>query len=87
MISSPKDRFQQAKENVSFMETLVYQPKFLEAIDVALLELEARMNETDDMQTAAARFNKMCGAKEYIRILMSLAELPKPGPAKIKQNL
>lgn len=76
-MSSPKQRFQESKENTAFWSELVTKPTFLRGLDAALLQMHNELPDSDDPVTAAARFQRMAGAKRLRAILMDLPEIAK----------
>lgn len=76
-MSSPKIRFQESKENVTFWSELVTKPTFLRGLDAALLQYGSELPDSDDPATAAARFQRMSGAQKFRAILMNLPEITK----------
>ena len=77
LMSSPKQRFQESKEGMVFWSELVAKSTFLRGLDMALLQLQNEMPDSDDPVTAAARFQRLNGAKRFRAILIDLAEVQK----------
>jgi hypothetical protein len=86
-MNSPKDRFLTSKEDAAFLLTLTFQPQFLRAVDAALLQMQSKLPDASDQQGAACQFHKICGAKEFIKELLTMAEPVKPLPQKVSDNL
>lgn len=76
-MSTPKQRFQESKENLSFWLDLVTKATFLRGLDTALLQLHNEMQDSDDPVTASARFQRINGAKRFRTILIDLPEIVK----------
>lgn len=76
-MSTPKHRFQESKEGMVFWSELVTKSTFLRGLDMALLQLQNEMPDSDDPVTAAARFQRLSGAKRFRTILIDLAEIQK----------
>jgi hypothetical protein len=74
---SPKQRFQESKENLSFWGELVTKATFLRGLDVALLQLQQNLPRTDHAETAAANFHRIGGAGMLRDILIGLPEIQK----------
>ena len=60
---------------------------FRTACEAALLEQILGMPNITDPVEAAAAYNRICGATEYIRHLLSIAEQTAPPKEKLPQNL
>lgn len=68
MIETPKQLFLKS-ETAKVHRSLVQQSSFRHAVDTALLQLVLEGNSSGDW---------LQGAKDYIRILLSLADEPRP---------
>jgi hypothetical protein len=76
-MSSPKTRFQESKENISFWSELVTKATFLRGLDAALLQFNRDLPRTDHAETAAANFHRIDGAGRLREILIGLPEIAK----------
>lgn len=83
---SPKERFLSSKNDSEFLFNIVADSRFQRALDAALLQMEWGAQSLDDQQAGSARYNRMCGARDYIQALLTLPEVAKPQP-KIQGNL
>lgn len=76
-MSSPKTRFQESKENITFWLELVTKATFLRGLDAALLQYQKDLHDSDDAITSAARFQRIKGAERFREILLGLPEIAK----------
>lgn len=76
-MSSPKQRFQESKENLTFWGELVTKATFLRGLDTALLQYGRDLHDSDDTITSAARFQRIKGAERFREILIGLPEIQK----------
>lgn len=76
-MSSPKQRFQESKEHITFWSELVVKPTFLRGLDAALLQLQHELSRTDNSETAMANFQRISGAGMLRTILVNLPEIQK----------
>ncbi len=85
MTLSPKTRFLKTPD-AKMLAELVVNPGFLNALSVALSELQ--MHPPKEGTSAADNWNRLEGAKDYIRILINLAEPPeRPRRGAFRENL
>lgn len=75
----PKSRFQKTSAASSHAE-LVKHVVILEALDVALLEMQTKRQNAPDLGTASANWLKLEGAKEFIKIFLMLSDKKDPTP-------
>ena len=68
---NPKDRFNKTPQAKVFADMAVSEP-FLLALDYAILELQASMNQDDDPGKGWAAHNRMSGASQFVKILLNL---------------
>ncbi len=89
---SPKQKFLGIKHCVDAHRELMQRPDLATSLEQALLQLQweicgGNLQGTIDGNGAAARFYKLLGAHEFLRILKTLAEvptvLPTPTPGEI----
>lgn len=76
-MSSPKTRFQESKENITFWSELVTKAIFLRGLDAALLQYQEDLPDSDDPVISAARFQRIKGARRFREILINLPEIAK----------
>lgn len=85
---SPKTRFLEHKEFVKTHLDVVVHSAFQAAADAAMLQLVAEMPDTTDPDMSAAGYHRILGARQYRRLLESVAEEPKPmSPRRDLHNL
>lgn len=78
---SPKTRFLQIKSCIDAHVNLVQRPDFTLALDTAEKELLwQKSTENGTANDAAANYYRLQGAHQFIRILKTLAEQPRPLP-------
>jgi len=77
MMTSPKQRFTEDKTAFAQHNELTVNGPFLRACDAALLQmLHQAARPTDNPSAALAGFNRMTGAVEFLRHLLTLTEKP-----------
>lgn len=84
---TPRQKFQEDKIATKFHLELVMQSRFRDACHAALLEQVLAMPMTYDTAEAAAAYNRIMGARDYIVHLLSIAEDKKPIPTPPTGNL
>lgn len=85
IVLEPKAKFLKS-DHAKFFADLVLNPGFQNALAVALSELQ--LHPPKEGTTAADNWNRLEGAKDYIRILINLAEPPdKPRRGVPRENL
>lgn len=84
---TPRLRFQENKEYVSFHKELVVSDRFRAATEAALLQTVLAMSETDDPAVSAANWHRLEGARAFLKALLNVAESGPSLPAKPPQNL
>jgi hypothetical protein len=82
MPASPKVRFLEQKPFVTSHQDVVLSAPFLAAADAALLQLISDLPDTTDPTMAAAAYHRILGARQYLRMLETVADSPKPLPPK-----
>ena len=75
---TPRAKFQSNVQQSRAHQDLVVSDGFRTACEAALLEQILGMPNIADPVEAAAAYNRICGATEYIRHLLSIAETAKP---------
>ena len=80
MTFSPKKRFMENLIAAKIHRDLVTDESFLKAIESSLLQLQAELPKVGagDMATAAANHYRMDGAREFVRVILNLAETVSP---------
>lgn len=84
---TPRLRFQENKEQVSFHRELVVSDRFRAATEAALVQTMLALAESDDPAVSAANWHRVEGARAFLKTLINIAEggtLPLPKP---NQNL
>jgi len=84
---TPRARFQSNVQQSRAHQDLVVSDGFRTACEAALLEQILGMPNITDPVEAAAAYNRIAGATEYIRHLLSIAETTAPPKEKLPQNL
>ena len=78
MTISAKQRFLQDANRAAVHRELVVSDKFLIAAEAALLQVVADLpDSSSDPNVAVAGFNRVLGAREYLKALLNLAEQPR----------
>lgn len=80
MVESPKTRFQLSAADVEFVAKLTKNDAFLRAVDAALAQFVWNSEVQNDSVIAQASFHRISGAKEFVLIFMTLANIPPPPP-------
>lgn len=83
----PRQHFQEDKTAVKFHQDLVVLNRFRDACHAALLEQVLNMPMTSDPVEAAASYNRIMGARDFLYHLLSIAEPKKPLAAPPSGNL
>lgn len=84
---TPRQKFQEDKTATKFHQELVVLSRFRDACHAALLEQILALPMTYDTAEAAAAYNRIMGARDYIVHLLSIAEAQKPVPLPPTANL
>lgn len=85
---TPKRDFQEDTKAVGFLADLTVSTAFREAAKASLLQMLESTTDSDDPVKAAAAFHRMIGARDYMRVLMGLADRPKPPDSSpVRDNL
>lgn len=74
---NPKQRFLADKPRVDFMQSLVVDPRFVDAVETALLQTVMELPVDTEPALAIAGYQRMVGAKLFLNQLMNIAEPPK----------
>jgi hypothetical protein len=84
----PKSKFLEDKAACNFHADLVMSDAFVKAINTALLQMSfLTTNANGDMNRAVAAHYMHQGALEFVRILLTLADPPRPPAPKEADNL
>lgn len=84
---TPKKHFQEKKQFADAHRDLVVSTPFREALHAALIDQVIGLENTVDPVKSAAGYQRILGARDFIEYLLSVAEMPKPIPAKVSDNL
>lgn len=86
---SPKTRFMQSAAAIKVHRELMQNESLLRSIDTALLQYQFLLaDRTTDGQSAAANQYKLNGTLEFLHLLKTLGEAPKPMPqSTVTDNL
>jgi len=84
---TPKKDFQEKKQFANAHSDLVMSTPFREALHAALLDQVMNLTETNDPAVAAAQYQRIMGARDFITKLLNVAEMPKTPPAPPPANL
>lgn len=85
MVLNAKTRYRQIKPDVDFHSKLVVDPRFLAAVEVALLQFTEATTGDGDVFASACAFHQVKGAKRFIETFLSLTETS-PAIAKLKSH-
>ncbi len=84
---TPRLRFQENKEYVSFHKELVVSDRFRAAAEAALLQTVMALPETALPEEATANWHRIEGSRAFLRAILNIAESPVTLPGKPTQNL
>jgi hypothetical protein len=84
---TPRQHFQEDKTSVKFHQDLVVLTRFRDACHAALLEQVMNTPMTYNPVEAAAYYNQIMGARDFLFHLLSIAEPKKPVAAPPSGNL
>ena len=87
MVLTPKKDFQEKKQFATAHRDLVVSTQFRESLHAALLDQIITMPMTYDPVEAAAAYNRIMGARDFITHLLNVAEQTKPLPEPLPTNL
>ena len=71
---TPKDRFLQRTDDVKQHASLANNLAFINSLDVALLQYQAKLSSAGDLTTAAANFHRIEGARGFIESFLGLSK-------------
>ena len=86
-LATPKTRFMEDKAAANSLADLVTESIFIKAIDAALLQMSHEAMFTKTIEQAAIANHRLQGALAFVRILTTLADMPKPMPEQESGNL
>ena len=88
---TPKKDFIAKKQFADAHRELVVSTQFREALHAALIEHVMNLKDVHDPELAAAEFQRIMGAREFITHLLNVAEMPKtpasPPPANLDHSI
>lgn len=87
MVLNPRKKFQESKDFVRSHLDLVVSNSFLTAMQAALVEQVMALPMTYDPNEAAAAYNRIIGARDFINHLLNIAEISKQPPTPVSVNL
>ena len=88
MLTEPKKRFLEQESLVKSVQDVVDSRQFATATDAALLQYVISQVGTADQEESAARFNRICGAVEFLKTLGTVSNKPsRPEPRMHSDNL
>lgn len=84
---TPKKDFQGKKQFADAHRDLVLSIPFREALHAALIDQIMDLRDTHDPAIAAAEYQRIMGARDFIAHLLNVAEMSKSPPAPLPTNL
>lgn len=84
---TPKKDFQGKKQFADAHRELVVSTPFREALHAALIDQVMDLRDTHDPVVAAAEYQRIVGARDFIAHLLNIAEMPKSPPTPLPTNL
>jgi len=87
MIRSPQARFQDNKTARAAHAELCNNPAFLEALDAAVLQYHHDLPSAKDAHTSVTNSAKVEGVGEFVKVLLTLADVAPARPARVSSNL
>lgn len=84
---TPRAKFQARADYARAHRDLVVNEGFRDACEAAFIEQIMSMPSVVEPDEAAAAYNRILGAREYIHHLLNIAEMVTPPKTVIKQNL
>ena len=88
MVDSPKKRLLRGKAISERIFNLLNSSEFQSGADAAMLQVIEELGDVSEPDQAAAAYNRIMGARTFLRKLQTIADRPKP-PSKraTKDNL
>lgn len=75
MNDSPKIRFLKSKEDVEFHANITADPRFIRAVDAAMLQMiYSETGDSNDGQ-ASCKYNMLAGASNFVRVFTNLSKV------------
>jgi hypothetical protein len=87
MTLNPRQSYHEDQIAAKFHRDLVTQSRFRDACHAALLEQIIGLPLTYEVTEAAAAYNRIIGARDFITHLLNIAEEKKPAPVTPSANL
>lgn len=91
MVLTPRTKFQENKAYLQSHQELVVSDRFRCALEASLVEMVLSMPMTYDAVEAAAAYNRIMGARDFVAHLLNIAEGPKepktPQPLNLDHSL
>lgn len=84
---TPKKDFQGKKQFADTHRDLVLSTPFREALHAALIDQIMDLRDSYDPDVAAAEYQRIMGAREFITHLLNIAEMSKTPPTNPPANL
>ena len=82
-MDSPKQRLlKQSEDKLKGLRTMLRSPQLQECAEIALLEFMANQHPTNETLATAANHFRLEGARSFIHLLYTLADVPKGVPVK-----
>lgn len=84
MIFTPKRDFQEHADQLKAFRAIIDNPVLQEGIKAALLHYQDLLTHksSNEPVESAANYHRSCGAREYVGVLLNLAELSSPSTAR-----
>ena len=84
---TPKKDFIAKKQFADAHRELVVSTQFRESLNAALIDQVMDLRDTHDPVVAAAEYQRMMGARDFITHLLNIAEMSKTPPTTPPANL
>jgi len=84
---SPRTRLQNDKSLASNVQNMVDGGVFDAASEAALANLVMQCKRVGTIEEAAQAYNRIVGAVEYLTAIQTIADVPKPSPSRLSDNL
>ena len=86
MPDKPKTRFLAHKNAVKSHQTVVESDSFAQAADAAMLQMVAKLPDTDVPVVAASGYYKVLGARDFLIELQTIADTPTPPHSRTRSD-
>lgn len=87
MVLTPKLRFQENVPATRAHRELVVNDAFRAAVEASLVQMVYSLPTVRDPADAAAQYNRIMGARDFIQTLLNIAEQTPKVPDKMPANL